>query len=483
MKSRDLFNPHVGSSFRTRTYFHQRLARFADVFTSNVCNLLHYPVGKRSTIIRFFTRTLIFFVFASRRYLAWLNRLSSSYGIGTRACSRTAWTQCPVDESCAIEHAALRSTGHESIDEISRESKRAFYSWSTHRPRRKQISNCQSVRITLVVHGERIRGQLVNVDRQCRTLRRKSDGHRIELIANIVVKHVRKIESLFAGWSANLGKSIVGIMTVVLGQIDCGNIDFYQREHTKAVLHMQKDGDYFEGWCRWQQISSRDDEQRYNFVFLRWMTSASVARSKSSTADISNILLIRFQFNCASLPLCLFSALDEKYSKGIWRWWSYVVPSIVAATGLKCIQRIDVLSRELASLSVRKMRATHCRWTGLAHEAKDSSRSLANFRLLSTGSACMRPWRRSSVEAVSLLEQSIIILEDGRKRDDAPAADRLNFISIFDQLVSRAKVALSVRSVGGTDKSHRSRLNTDTFLLESSALTAEWFTSSYFQTV
>ena len=55
----------------------------------------------------------------------------------------------------------------------------------------------------------------------------------------------------------------------------------------------------------------------------------------------------------------------------------------------------------------------------------------------------MGPWRRSSVEEVSLLEQSIIILEDGRKHSDAPAADRLNFISIFDQLVSRAKVALS----------------------------------------
>ena len=58
----------------------------------------------------------------------------------------------------------------------------------------------------------------------------------------------------------------------------------------------------------------------------------------------------------------------------------------------------------------------------------------------------MGPWRRSSVDEVSLLEQSIIILEDGRKRSDAPAADRVNFISIFDQLVSRAKVALSLSS-------------------------------------
>ena len=36
-------------------------------------------------------------------------------------------------------------------------------------------------------------------------------------------------------------------MTVVLGQIGCANIDFYQREHTEAVSHMQKDGDYSEG--------------------------------------------------------------------------------------------------------------------------------------------------------------------------------------------------------------------------------------------
>ncbi len=46
-KSRDLFNPYFGSIFRTHTvptYFHRRLARFADVYTSNVCNFLDYPV-------------------------------------------------------------------------------------------------------------------------------------------------------------------------------------------------------------------------------------------------------------------------------------------------------------------------------------------------------------------------------------------------------------------------------------------------------
>jgi len=46
-KSRDLFNPYFGSIFRTHTvptYFHRRLARFADVYTSNVCNFLDYPL-------------------------------------------------------------------------------------------------------------------------------------------------------------------------------------------------------------------------------------------------------------------------------------------------------------------------------------------------------------------------------------------------------------------------------------------------------
>jgi hypothetical protein len=46
-KSRDYFNPYFGSVFRTYTvptYFHRRLARFADVYTSNVCNFLNYPV-------------------------------------------------------------------------------------------------------------------------------------------------------------------------------------------------------------------------------------------------------------------------------------------------------------------------------------------------------------------------------------------------------------------------------------------------------
>ncbi|CAM2700732.1 unnamed protein product [Rotaria socialis] len=46
-KSRDYFNPYFGSIFRTYTvptYFHRRLARFADVYTSNVCNFLNYPL-------------------------------------------------------------------------------------------------------------------------------------------------------------------------------------------------------------------------------------------------------------------------------------------------------------------------------------------------------------------------------------------------------------------------------------------------------
>ncbi|CAF2517704.1 unnamed protein product [Rotaria sp. Silwood2] len=47
MKSRDYFNPSFGSIFRTHTvptYFHRRLARFADVYTSNVCNFLNYSL-------------------------------------------------------------------------------------------------------------------------------------------------------------------------------------------------------------------------------------------------------------------------------------------------------------------------------------------------------------------------------------------------------------------------------------------------------
>lgn len=46
-KSRDYFNPYFGSVFRTYTvptYFHRRLARFADVYMSNVCNFMNYPL-------------------------------------------------------------------------------------------------------------------------------------------------------------------------------------------------------------------------------------------------------------------------------------------------------------------------------------------------------------------------------------------------------------------------------------------------------
>ena len=45
--SKSSFNPYFGSVFRTYTnpsYFSRHLARFADIYTSNVTNLLNYPV-------------------------------------------------------------------------------------------------------------------------------------------------------------------------------------------------------------------------------------------------------------------------------------------------------------------------------------------------------------------------------------------------------------------------------------------------------
>ena len=45
--AKNLFNPYFGSVFRTTTnpsFFSRRLARFADIYTSNVTNLLNYPV-------------------------------------------------------------------------------------------------------------------------------------------------------------------------------------------------------------------------------------------------------------------------------------------------------------------------------------------------------------------------------------------------------------------------------------------------------
>ncbi|KAK7091000.1 hypothetical protein V1264_010723 [Littorina saxatilis] len=44
--AKSVFNPHFGSLFRTHhnpTYFFRRLARFADIYTSSLTNMLHYP--------------------------------------------------------------------------------------------------------------------------------------------------------------------------------------------------------------------------------------------------------------------------------------------------------------------------------------------------------------------------------------------------------------------------------------------------------
>lgn len=41
-----MFNPNFGSLFRTYhnpTYFFRRLARFADIYTSSLTNILNYP--------------------------------------------------------------------------------------------------------------------------------------------------------------------------------------------------------------------------------------------------------------------------------------------------------------------------------------------------------------------------------------------------------------------------------------------------------
>lgn len=46
--SKSLFNPYFGSAFRTfnnPTFFSRRLSRFADIYTSNITNLLDYPVN------------------------------------------------------------------------------------------------------------------------------------------------------------------------------------------------------------------------------------------------------------------------------------------------------------------------------------------------------------------------------------------------------------------------------------------------------
>ncbi|XP_059171170.1 5'-nucleotidase domain-containing protein 3-like isoform X1 [Physella acuta] len=48
MFTKSLFNPHFGSLFRTYhnpTYFFRRLARFADIYTSNLTNLLRYSTS------------------------------------------------------------------------------------------------------------------------------------------------------------------------------------------------------------------------------------------------------------------------------------------------------------------------------------------------------------------------------------------------------------------------------------------------------
>jgi hypothetical protein len=47
MKAKQSFNPYFGSVFRSYnnpSFFSRRLSRFADIYTSNVTNLLNYPV-------------------------------------------------------------------------------------------------------------------------------------------------------------------------------------------------------------------------------------------------------------------------------------------------------------------------------------------------------------------------------------------------------------------------------------------------------
>ncbi|XP_077988251.1 5'-nucleotidase domain-containing protein 3-like [Glandiceps talaboti] len=48
VKAKEVFNPQFGSLFRTYhnpTYFSRRLSRFADLYTSDIVNLLHYPTN------------------------------------------------------------------------------------------------------------------------------------------------------------------------------------------------------------------------------------------------------------------------------------------------------------------------------------------------------------------------------------------------------------------------------------------------------
>jgi hypothetical protein len=47
IKAKQSFNPYFGSVFRSYnnpSFFSRRLSRFADIYTSNVTNLLNYPV-------------------------------------------------------------------------------------------------------------------------------------------------------------------------------------------------------------------------------------------------------------------------------------------------------------------------------------------------------------------------------------------------------------------------------------------------------
>lgn len=47
-KTKELFNPHFGSVFRTHdnpTYFSRRLFRFADIYTSRLSNLNDYSIN------------------------------------------------------------------------------------------------------------------------------------------------------------------------------------------------------------------------------------------------------------------------------------------------------------------------------------------------------------------------------------------------------------------------------------------------------
>ena len=60
-------------TYTVPTYFHRRLARFADIYTSNVCNFLNYPVStllSTSSIVTLAFLQLDFIFFPRRMALA-----------------------------------------------------------------------------------------------------------------------------------------------------------------------------------------------------------------------------------------------------------------------------------------------------------------------------------------------------------------------------------------------------------------------------